>query len=78
MTNLLDRVMSQLDTLVPYLSLAHEEVFTLVESQYDSWCETPHETPLPDNFAAFITQIAHSAFILGFSDSRIRTHSWRI
>ena len=67
MANLLDRVISQLDTLVPYLSLAHREVFDLVESQYDNWCQTPEQTPLPNTFDAFTVQIAHSAFVLGFS-----------
>lgn len=67
MPNLLDRVISQLNTLVPYLSLAHQEVFDLVESKYDNWCQTPEETPLPNTFEAFTTQIAHSAFVLGFS-----------
>ncbi len=67
MASLLDRVISQLDTLVPYLSLAHQEVFDLVESQYDNWCQTPEETPLPNTFDAFTVQIAHSAFVLGFS-----------
>ncbi len=67
MPNLLERVISQLDMLVPYLSLAHQEVFDLVESEYDDWCPTPEETPLPSTFDAFTTQIAHAAFVLGFS-----------
>jgi hypothetical protein len=67
MPTLLDRVISQLDTLVPYLSLAHREVFDLVKSQYDNWCRTPEEAPFPNTFDAFTVQIAHSAFVLGFS-----------
>ncbi len=67
MSNLLHRIISQLDTLVPYLSLAHQEVYELVETEYDKWCPTPEETPLPSNFYAFSTQIAHAAFVLGFS-----------
>ncbi|MCK5116882.1 MAG: hypothetical protein KAR44_09800 [Candidatus Aegiribacteria sp.] len=63
----MDRVISQLDMLVPYLSLAHERVFELVESEYDNWCPTPRRTPMPDTFDAFKTQIAHAAFVLGFS-----------
>jgi hypothetical protein len=41
MADFLNRVISQLNTLVPYLSLAHREVFDLVERQYDDWCSTP-------------------------------------
>lgn len=67
MPSLLERVISQFDTLVPYLSLAHREVFDLVKSNYDNWCNTHEETPLPDTFDGFTTQIAHSAFVLGFS-----------
>ncbi len=67
MPNLLDRVISQLDMLVPYLSLAHERVFELVESEYDNWCPNPLRTPMPDTFEAYKVQIAHAAFVLGFS-----------
>ncbi len=67
MPKLLERVISQLDTLVPYLSLAHNEVFDLVATKYDDWCQTSEETPFPNTFEAFTTQIAHSAFVLGFS-----------
>lgn len=67
MPNLLDRVISQLDMLVPYLSLAHERVFELVASEYENWCPTPLRTPMPDTFEAFKIQISHAAFVLDFS-----------
>lgn len=67
MPALLERVISQLDMLVPYLSLAHEEVFALVAKEYNTWCPTPETTPMPNTFEEFKKQIAHAAFVLGFS-----------
>ncbi len=67
MPNLLERTISQLDMLVPYLSLAHQEVFDLASAEYDLWCPTPANTPMPNTFQAFTTQFAHAGFILGCS-----------
>ena len=68
MANLLDRIIAQLDSLVPYLSLAHTEVFDLVSAEYDSWCDNgDNGVPFPNSFDAFRSQVAHSAFVLGYS-----------
>lgn len=67
MESLLLRVTSQLDALVPFLSIAHSEVFDLVSGEYESWCNGGEHVPFPDTFEAFTSQIAHSAFVLGYS-----------
>lgn len=69
MATLLQRIIAQLDALVPYLSLAHTEVFELVAGEYDSWCNGSPHVPFPNNFDAFRTQVNHSAFVLGYSYS---------
>ena len=67
MATLLERIIGQLDTLAPYLSLSHKDVFDLVAEEYDSWSDGNPPAPFPSNFDAFKTQVAHSAFVLGYS-----------
>lgn len=67
MSNVLQRLIAQLDALVPYLSLAHKDVFQLVAGEYDNWCSGIATVPFPSNFDAFSAQVNHSAFVLGYS-----------
>ncbi|MBI5870981.1 MAG: hypothetical protein HZB44_08550 [Actinobacteria bacterium] len=65
--NLADRLIGQLDALVAFLSLAHEEVFDVVSSEYDSWVPKDQQDTLPGNFGIYRTQISHAALLLGLS-----------
>lgn len=65
--NLADRLIGQLDALVAFLSLAHEEVFEVVSSEYDSWVPRDQQDTLPDNFDIYSTHISHAALLLGLS-----------
>lgn len=67
MDNLADRLISQLDALVAFLSLGHEEVFEVVRSEYDSWVPREQLDTLPGSFEIYRTQVSHAAFLLGFS-----------
>lgn len=67
MSNVLQRLIAQLDALVPYLSLAHKDVFQLVAGEYDNCCSGIATVPFPSNFDAFSAQVNHSAFVLGYS-----------
>lgn len=64
---LYDRLVGQLDTLVPFLALAHREIFDLMSSKYYGWYSEDQQHTLPDTYEAYNTQIAHSAFLLGYS-----------
>ncbi|MFO8007606.1 MAG: hypothetical protein R6V05_07730 [Candidatus Brocadiia bacterium] len=67
MDNLEQRFISQLDGLVAFLALAHEEVFTLVRRHYRDWVEAGQQDAVPDSFGLFQTQVANGAFLLGYS-----------
>ena len=47
------RLIEQLDTLLPFLALAHEEVFELVACRYAEWLEPAQQGTLPNSFALF-------------------------
>ncbi|NJK72530.1 MAG: hypothetical protein HC926_04340 [Synechococcaceae cyanobacterium SM2_3_60] len=61
------RLISQLDSLVPFLSLAHAEVYQLLDASYSMWLPVEVQSTLPDNIGVFQTQIAHAGFLLGYS-----------
>lgn len=67
MTDLLSRLIQQLDTLVAFLSLGHAEVYSLVESSYENWVPHDQQSTLPESAHIFEIQISHSAFLLGYS-----------
>lgn len=67
MTNLLDRLTDQLDSLLPFLALAHREVFDVVGQGYGGWLSEEQQSTLPENFEIFERQIAHGAFLIGYS-----------
>ncbi len=67
MGTLYDRIIAQLDTLVPFLALAREEVFDLIHDEHRQWFPAGQRGALPKTFLSYRTQVAHSAFLLGYS-----------
>jgi hypothetical protein len=65
--NLLNRVIRQFDTLIPFLTISHEEVFELIKKEKGIWFPGDQESAFPDSYIIYRTQIAHSAFLLGYS-----------
>jgi len=75
METLYDRLIQQLDTLVPFLALSHKQVFDLIHRDNEEWFPEKQKSTLPDTLLSYQTQIAHSAFLLGYSyfEAFIRT-----
>ncbi len=66
MKNILDRLISQLDTLIPFISTSHRDVFDLIQKEKNIWFHDDQEK-LPKTYGIYRRQINHSAFILGYS-----------
>ena len=66
MDNLLTRLIDQLDSLIPFIGISREDVFTLIQEKENLWFQdsTDH---LPDTYAVYRKQINHSSFLLGYS-----------
>jgi hypothetical protein len=64
--NLLNRLIRQLDTLVPFLGLTHNPVYRLVQSHETTWFTAEQKGTIPHSFGVFETQITHGAFLLGY------------
>jgi hypothetical protein len=67
--NLLNRLIKQLDTLVPFLGLTQDPVYKLVQSHETTWFTAEQRGTIPRSFGVFETQITHGAFLLGYSYS---------
>lgn len=67
MVNLLERLVDQLDSLVPYLGLVKKEVFVFLRSHYNDWFSANIQESLPKEYDSYQTQVVHSAFLLGYS-----------
>lgn len=67
MNHLYDRLVVQLDTLIPFLALTHREAFDLIGQRYPYWLPDEQQGSLPASYANYQTQVAHSAFLLGYS-----------
>jgi hypothetical protein len=67
MSNLIDRLTDQLDSLLPFLALAHREVFDVVGQGYGDWLSEEQQSTLPESFQVFERQVAHGAFLIGYS-----------
>lgn len=65
--NLIERVISQLDTLVAFLALSRQEIFAIIQEHHAQWFSAKEEEALPDSHTAYQTQVAHAAFVLGYS-----------
>ena len=66
-SNLLTRLIDQLDGLIPFIAIAHEDVFTLIQKEKHLWGTTRRQKGLPDRFEIYRVQVSHSAFLLGYS-----------
>jgi len=67
LSEFLDRLIIQLDSLVPFLALGHKEVYGVLQQNYSEWYTEDKQESLPDRFESYQTQVAHAAFLLGFS-----------
>lgn len=67
--NLLKRLISQLDALVPFLALSHKDVFKLIKRDHGIWFSREDEKTLPSAYATYRKQVTHGAFLLGYSYS---------
>lgn len=67
MDNLLTRVISQFDTLIPFLAISREDVFNLIKKEKSIWFSPDQEPTFPDSYTIYQMQITHSAFLLGYS-----------
>jgi hypothetical protein len=67
MENLYQRVARQFDSLVPFLALAREEGFELIRRDCEVWFRPEQLQTLPDTYREYRCQIAHAAFLLGYS-----------
>lgn len=61
------RLVGQLDTLVPFLALSHREIFDVLKEKYGGWYTDNRRSTLPNTFKEYGYQIAHAAFLLGYS-----------
>lgn len=66
MNDLLNRVIAQFDSLIPFLAISREDIFDLINREKGGWFPQT-EAILPDSYAIYRTQINHSAFLLGYS-----------
>jgi hypothetical protein len=64
---LIDRLISQLNTLVAFLASSRLEVFEIIQQHYEQWFTSDTEEALPDSYSLYQTQVAHAAFVLGYS-----------
>jgi hypothetical protein len=65
--NLIDRLISQLNTLVAFLALSRQEAFTIIQEHHAQWFVAEDRDAVPDSYAVYRTQVAHAAFVLGYS-----------
>lgn len=66
MKSLLDRLIFQLDTLIPFIAISYSDVFDLIQREKIIWFPDDQEK-LPKTYEIYRKQINHSAFILGYS-----------
>jgi hypothetical protein len=67
MTPLYDRLIQQLDSLVPFLALEHEAFFQVLQNNFRNWFPKSSEDNSTATLTSYKSQIAHGAFLLGYS-----------
>jgi hypothetical protein len=65
--NLIDRLISQLNTLVAFLALSRKEAFAIVQEHHAQWFAATEQQAIPGSYAVYQTQVTTAAFILGYS-----------
>lgn len=63
---LLNRLIAQLDSLISFMGLSHEEVFKLLQQERAPWLGDSADK-LPEVYATYRRQVIHSSFLLGYS-----------
>ncbi|MBI5303238.1 MAG: hypothetical protein HY868_13980 [Chloroflexi bacterium] len=66
-TEFLMRLIRQLDALIPFLALSHQDVFDLIQKEKDIWFMESQRRTIPETYEIYCTQVNHSAFLLGYS-----------
>ncbi len=66
MNKLLDRLISQLNTLIPFIAISNRDVFKLIQKEKKLWLHD-NQDELPKTYEIYRKQIINSAFILGYS-----------
>lgn len=64
---MLERVIAQFDTLIPFLAISRQDIFDLINRERKVWFSQDQGLALPDSYEIYRTQINHSAFLLGYS-----------
>lgn len=67
MVNLFERLVNQLDSLIPFLGLDRPEVFGFLRKNYYEWFSVDVQESLPKEYDLYRNQVNHSAFLLGYS-----------
>jgi len=65
--NLLDRLIGQLDTLIPFLEISRRSVFRLLRAKGYVWFYPDQRNAFPKTYQVYQKQVCHSALLLGFS-----------
>ncbi len=65
MKNLLDRVIEQFDTLIPFLAVSERDVYNLIRKKENNIFNDGYI--FPHSYKVYQIQITHSAFLLGYS-----------
>jgi hypothetical protein len=66
MENLYDRLINQLNELIPLIGISRQDVFELIHQNKGLWFPDTAED-LPESYNVYKRQINHSSFILGYS-----------
>ena len=66
MNNIYNRLVAQLDSLIPFIGLARQEVFNLIQQERSQWY-LENAKDLPKTFDVYNRHINNSAFLLGYS-----------
>lgn len=67
MDDLIARFVGQMDGLVPFLALGHETIHIVVSVELTPWIELEEHPVIPDDLELHQEQVAHAAFLLGYS-----------
>jgi hypothetical protein len=67
MQALYERFIEQLNSLIAFMALSQDEIFSLLCKRYKSWIPKERQDAIPQKLAAYQTQVAHAAFLLGYS-----------
>jgi hypothetical protein len=67
MTASYNQLLKQLDSLIPFLALEHEAFFQVLQNNFQQWFPDSSENNFPATLENYKIQVAHGAFLLGYS-----------